>query len=74
MFTNTEVDALARDILTHILKDFGTHMPSSLFQVFQAENGEQVAIYTDTSLDKSDCFGGTNLCEARGVLTLGAAF
>lgn len=32
------------------------------------------AAYTDTSLDKSDCFGGTNLCEARGVLTLGAAF
>lgn len=31
-------------------------------------------IYTDTNLGKSDCFGGTNLCEPRVVFSLGAAF
>jgi uncharacterized protein (TIGR02001 family) len=32
------------------------------------------AAYTDTSLDKHECFGGTNLCGARALLSLGAAF
>jgi uncharacterized protein (TIGR02001 family) len=32
------------------------------------------AAYTDTNLDKHECFGGTNLCEARALLSLGAAF
>lgn len=30
--------------------------------------------YTDTNLDKNDCFGGTNQCEPRAVLSLTAAF
>jgi hypothetical protein len=51
MFTDAEIDALARDILTHVLKDFGAQLPSNLFQVFQADNGEEVAIYADTSLE-----------------------
>lgn len=30
--------------------------------------------YTDTSLSKSQCFAGTNQCEPRAVLSLGASF
>jgi uncharacterized protein (TIGR02001 family) len=30
--------------------------------------------YTDTNLSKSECFGGTNLCDPRLVLRVGAAF
>lgn len=30
--------------------------------------------YTDTSLSKSECFGGTNICDPRVVLHLAAAF
>jgi uncharacterized protein (TIGR02001 family) len=30
--------------------------------------------YTDTNLTKRECYGGTNLCEARGTFTLGYAF
>lgn len=56
MFTNTEVDALARRILTQVLKDFGAQLPSNLFQVIEAENGEQVAIYADTSLEDNGSF------------------
>jgi uncharacterized protein (TIGR02001 family) len=32
------------------------------------------AAYTDTDLSKSDCFGGTNLCEPRAVFSIGKAF
>lgn len=32
------------------------------------------AMYTDTSLDKRDCYDGTNLCDARAVLAVGANF
>lgn len=32
------------------------------------------AAYTDTNLSKNDCFNGTNLCESRALLSLGAAF
>ena len=56
MFTDAEINALARDILTRILKDFGAHQPSNLFQVFQAENGEQIALYADTSLEGDGSF------------------
>ena len=56
MFTDAEIDALARRILTRVLKDFGAHLPSNLFQVVQAENGEQVAIYADTSLEDNGSF------------------
>ncbi|MFO1154832.1 MAG: TorF family putative porin [Rhodospirillales bacterium] len=30
--------------------------------------------YTDTTLSKSQCFGGTNQCEPRAVFSLGASF
>ena len=56
MFTDAEIDALARDILTRVLKDFGDQLPPNVFQVIQAENGEQVAIYADTSLSGDGSF------------------
>ena len=32
------------------------------------------ALYSDTDLGKHECFGGTNYCEATGVVTVSAAF
>ena len=32
------------------------------------------AMYTDTSLDKHDCYDGTNLCDSRAVFAVGASF
>jgi hypothetical protein len=32
------------------------------------------ALYTDTDLGKHECFGGTNYCDATGVVTVSAAF
>jgi uncharacterized protein (TIGR02001 family) len=32
------------------------------------------AAYIDTNLEKHECFGGTNLCEARALLSIGASF
>ena len=32
------------------------------------------ALYTDTDLGKNECFGGTNYCDATGVVTVSAAF
>lgn len=70
MFTDAEIDALARDILTRVLKDFGDQLPPNLFQVIQAENGEQVAIYADTSLggDGSFAFQYMPIDPAKKIL------
>lgn len=30
--------------------------------------------YVDTDLDSSECFGGSDLCDARGIVTVGKSF
>jgi hypothetical protein len=38
------------------------------------EGVEIGARYTDTSLSRTECFGGTNICEGRAVFSLGMRF
>lgn len=38
------------------------------------KNLEVAATYTDTNINKDNCFGGTDFCEARAVLSIGLQF
>jgi hypothetical protein len=56
MLTDAEKDALARRILTRVLRDFGARLPPNLFKAIKSENGEHVAIFADTSLKGDGSF------------------